>query len=96
MNELEAKRAEMKRAVRYRSGLDLINTVYLGSMATASLMSRLGGNYGKDSLDKLIDNASEAQIQAAWDYQGFQWILKAYREGGSKLYRFVVQAVEID
>lgn len=94
--EVDKMRAEMKRAVRYRSGPDLINTVYLGGMATAKIMSLLGSNYGEDSLQSAIDVASDGQIEEAWSYDGFQWILKLYRKAGSKLYRFETMAVEID
>jgi len=91
------KRAEMKRAVRYRSGPGLMNTVYLGSLATAGLMRRLGGSYGgKQSLQECIDNATDEQIEKGWDYEGFQWILKAYRDAGSKLYEYEVTAKEVD
>lgn len=94
-------RAEMKRAVRYRSGPDLMNTIYLGGMATAGMMSRLGTSStqaardGKSLVD-LIDDASDGQIEEAWMYDGFQWILKHYRKAGSKLYRFETKAIEID
>jgi hypothetical protein len=93
---IEEMRAEMRRAVRYRSGPDLMNTVYLGGMAAAGIVSKLGGRYGTDGLDDLIVNASEAQIQSAWDYDGFQWILKHYREAGSKLYEFEIVRREIE
>lgn len=95
--EVDKLRAEMKRAVRYRSGSDLMNTVYLGGMATAALFRRLGAEYaGTLSIQEAIDQASDGQIELAWDYQGFQWILKHYRKAGSKLYRFETRAIEID
>lgn len=89
-------RAEMKRAVRYRSGPGMINTVYLGGMATAGIMRRLGTSLGGDkSLQQAIDDASDGQIEEAWDYRGFQWILGHYRKAGSKLYEYKVTAVEV-
>ena len=98
---IDELRAEMKRAVRYRSGSDLMNTVYLGGLATAGIMHCLGTSStqacrdGK-SLGDLIDAASDGQIEEAWEYQGFQWILKHYRKAGSKLYRYETTAIEID
>ena len=98
--KMEKKRAEMKRAVRYRSGPDLINTVYLGGMATARMISILSNGRhqygGKASLQECIDQADYKHLQQAWDYDGFQWILKAYREAGSKLHSFEVVATEIE
>lgn len=93
---VESKRAEMKRAVRYRSGVNDIGGVYLGGLASARIVSLLGGRYGKDSMLPLIDKASDKQIEAVWAYSGFQWILKHYRAGGSKLFKYKVVAVEID
>lgn len=61
---LEEKRQLLKEAVNYRSGESLINTVYMGSMATASLCSALGGMYGKDSVISLIESAKEENIDA--------------------------------
>jgi len=93
----EKKREEMKRAVRYKSGPGLMNTIYLGSMASAALHRRLGGQYGDgQSLDTLIDNASDAQFKKAWNYNGFQWILEHYRKAGSKLYHYETKAEEIE
>ncbi len=83
--EVDKLRAEMKRAVRYRSGPDLMNTVYLGGMATATLFRRLGAEYtGGLSIQEAIDQASDGQIELAWDYKGFQCILKHYRKASSR------------
>jgi len=96
----DQRRKEMKRAVRYRSGPGAMNTVYLGGLATCKLMSLLGGRYGdkgnKGDLQWLIDNATDAQFEEAWNYKGFKWILEAYRKAGSKLYSYETIAVEID
>lgn len=91
------KRAEMKRAVRYRSGSDMMNTVYLGGMATAGIMNRLGVRYGGDkSLQQAIDDASDSQLLEAHNYQGYQWILGHYIKAGRKLYDYKTVAVEVD
>lgn len=99
--EVDKLRAEMKRAVRYRDGPGQMNTIYLGGMATAAMYSCLGSSMTKAMRDKksfqvLIDEASDGQIEDAWEYQGFQWILEHYRRAGSKLYRFDTTATEID
>ena len=90
----DQRRKEMKRAMQYRSGPDSCSSVYLGGMETAALTRLLGGRYGEDDLQDLIDSASEAQFEEAWQYDGFQWILKHYREGGSKLYRWVAEEIQ--
>ena len=94
-------RAEMKRAVRYRSGPGQMNTVYLGGMAISGIMHCLGTSSSQASRDgkslgDLIDEASDKQIEEAWVYGGFQWILNHYRKAGSKLYRYETTAIEID
>ncbi len=99
--EVDKLRAEMKRAVRYRDGPGMMNTIYLGGMASAAMYSRLGSSMTKAMRDKksfqdLIDEASDGQIEDAWEYKGFQWILGHYRKAGSKLYRFETKAIEID
>jgi hypothetical protein len=38
--------------------------LYMGSMATASLISKLGGKYGKDSLTDLVERATDRQLDA--------------------------------
>jgi hypothetical protein len=78
-----------------------MNTIYLGGMATAAMYSCLGSSMTQAMRDKksfqvLIDEASDGQIEDAWEYQGFQWILEHYRRAGSKLYRFDTTATEID
>ncbi len=41
------------------------NAHYMGSMATALLIGKLGGQYGgRDSLDTLIENATDEQLDA--------------------------------
>jgi len=78
-----------------------MNTIYLGGVASAAMYSCLGSSMTKAMRDKksfqdLIDEASDGQIEDAWEYQGFQWILEHYRRAGSKLYRFETTATEID
>lgn len=96
--EVDKMRAEIKRAVRYRSGPDLMNTIYLGGLATGHILHLLGSSYGAIdvSLQGAIDDASDGQIEDVWEYKGFQWILEHYRKAGSKLYRFETKAIEID
>ena len=40
------------------------NALYMGSMATAILMGKLGGEYGRDDLKALVENATDAQLDA--------------------------------
>lgn len=94
--QVDAIRAEMKRAVRYRSGPDLMNEVYLGGLATAHIMSLLGGSYGNEPLQHAIDNASDGQIEDVYTYDGYQWILGHYKKAGSKLYEFETIRREVD
>jgi hypothetical protein len=54
----------IEKAADYRSGPDPYNSVYMGSMATASLMHALGGSYGVSSLKDLLARASDAQLTA--------------------------------
>ena len=95
--EVDKIRAEMKRAVRYRSGPDLMNTVYLGGLATAAIMRYLGSSYGDlgVSFQDAIDNASDGQIEEAYEYSGYQWILGHYIKAGRKLYKFTTTREEI-
>jgi len=94
--EVDKIRAEMKRAVRYRSGPDLMNTIYLGGLATAGVMRHLGASYGgKLSLQDAIDQASDGQIEDAYDYWGYQWILGHYIKAGRKLYKFTTTKEEV-
>ena len=99
--EVDKLRAEMKRAVRYRDGPGQMNVIYLGGMASAAMYSHLGTSMtqamrNNKSFQDLIDEASDGQIEKAWEYQGFQWILGHYRKAGSKLYKFKTTAIEID
>ncbi len=54
-------------ALGYQSGPGLMNTVYMGGMATASCCSALGRRYGADtqSWEESLDKASNKQIDAA-------------------------------
>jgi hypothetical protein len=95
--EVDAIRAEMKRAVRYRDGPGDMNTIYLGGLATAHMEHLMGSTYGGFvSLQDCIDEASDGQIEAAHDYSGYQWILGHYIKAGRKLYNFKITAEEID
>lgn len=97
---VDEKRAEMKRAVRYRSGPGMMNEVYLGSLAISNLFTYLGlaNKYGEVSwtLQDAIDKADDEHIMWAWEYEGFQWILNHYRDHGSKLFKYEIVATEID
>jgi len=94
--QVDKIRAEMKRAVRYRSGPDLMNTVYLGGMATARMFHLLGAEYGGDvSFQDAIDQASDGQIEEAHAYSGYKWILDHYIKAGRKLYKFTTTREEI-
>ena len=99
--EVNKMRAEMKRAVRYRDGPGQMNTIFLGGMASAHMYSCLGSSMtqavmNNKSFQDLIDEASDEQIEDAWEYKGFQWILGHYRRTGSKLYKFTTTREEID
>lgn len=61
----DRKKYWIKRAVDFRSGPDSCNSVYMGSMATCRLIIALGGEYGKSTLDPLLERASVAQLDAA-------------------------------
>lgn len=61
------KQALIRRAYAYNDKarrMASCNALYMGSMATAILMGKLGGEYGRDSLDALIDRASDEQLDA--------------------------------
>ncbi len=60
---LEKQRAILLRSTYYQSGPGLLNTVYMGSMATAGLCVTLGGQYGKDSVTKLIKAADAIGVR---------------------------------
>ena len=94
-------RIEMKRAVRYRDGPGQMNTIYLGGLAETHMMHLMGTSATRASREKkslldVIDEASDGQVEEAWDYRGFQWILGHYRKAGSKLYKFTTTREEID
>lgn len=55
-------------AYQYRNGQDSINSVYMGSMATASLIHKLGGSYGYHSVFELLETATNKQIDSAFEY----------------------------
>lgn len=94
--DIDVIRAEIKRAVRYKDGPGMMNTVYLGSLATAHIMRCLGSRYGQDSLQKAIDKASNDQIMKVYEYEGYQWILNHYKKAGSKLYEYDVTSREVN
>lgn len=54
-------------AKTFRSGPDSCNSVYMGSMATHSLFCSLGGDVLRESLDDLLERATDQQISAALD-----------------------------
>ncbi len=60
---LEEQRDILLRATTYQSGPGLMNTVYMGGMATAGLFVTLEGSYGKDSLRDLIAAADAIGIR---------------------------------
>ena len=95
--EVDKIRAEMKRAVRYRSGPGLMNTIYLGGLATAGILHCFGTTLTlRTDLQQAIDEASDGQIENAHEYQGYQWIPNHYQKAGSKLYRYETKATEVD
>lgn len=55
------------KASRYRSGADSCNSLYMGGLATASLVHALGGAYGRDDVLMLLTKATDAQIEAGLD-----------------------------
>jgi hypothetical protein len=63
----EAKQALIRRAYAHNDkarSMGSCNALYMGSGHTAILMGKLGGSYGRDSLDDLIDRASDDQLDA--------------------------------
>ena len=63
----EQKQSLIRQAYDYNAdkrAMASCNALYMGSMATAMLVGALGGEYGRDSLDKLIDNATDEQLDA--------------------------------
>lgn len=61
----EKRKQEILAALEYRSGNDSCNSVYAGSMKLAQVISLLGGSYGKDSVEHLLETATCEQIAAA-------------------------------
>jgi len=61
----EQKVMLIRAAASYRSGEDRVNTVYMGSLATAKLHQLLGGSYVYDSLTGLLAKASSDQLDDA-------------------------------
>jgi hypothetical protein len=60
---LERDRARIRAAMQYRKG-----DFYMGSMATAHLMSIFGVTYGKPGLDAKIDSANRETLDKALAY----------------------------
>ena len=53
----------------YKSGSDSCNSVYIGGMAAAGAIRRLGGRYGiDDDIKKLVASARPEQIDDCHDY----------------------------
>jgi len=100
MNDLltmgvDQMREEIGRAVQYRDGPGMMNTIYLGGMAAAGIVSRLGGRYGEDSIEKLLVKATAAQLVDVAEYDGFLWIYGHYVKAGRKLFEFEIIKTEI-
>lgn len=71
------KRALITKAYNHNSkarNMGSCNALYMGSGHTAILMGKLGGEYGRSSLDDLIAKASESQLDAG--LESVQNILK--------------------
>jgi len=49
-------------AMAYRSGESLINTVYLGSLATAGLYATLGIAYGRSDFKAALEKADQKTV----------------------------------
>lgn len=64
----DEKVALIKGAASYRSGSDSCNSLYMGSIATSRLLHVLGGVYGQDGLESLLERATESQVNAGIDY----------------------------
>ena len=64
----ENKKKEIIEVMNYRSGEGMINTVYVGSMATAGAMRILGGIYSRDNFDDLLSKATDNQIDECYEY----------------------------
>ena len=68
MGQLEDDKALILGASRYRSGVDSIGSVYMGSHATAGVIHRLGGKYGKDGIEDLLKAATPEQVAVTKEY----------------------------
>lgn len=55
----------IRKAKAYRSGPDPFNSLYMGSMATHMLYVKLGGRITTHALEDLLEQATEAQLDAA-------------------------------
>jgi len=100
MNDLltmsaDQMREEIGRAVEYRDGPGMMNTIYLGGMAAAGIVKRLGGRYGEDSIETLLVKATAAQLVDVAEYEGFLWIYGHYVKAGRKLFEFEIIKREI-
>lgn len=63
--------SEVKLVLMYNSDADgrTNGAPYMGSMATRTLVEdKLGGVYGRDNCDDLLENASHEQVLSAWEY----------------------------
>lgn len=65
---LRQMKQEIIDVMDYKSGSDSCNSVYVGGLATAHVISVLGGSYGKDSFKGLIEEATGGQIQKVHEY----------------------------
>ena len=88
--QVDELRREIGRAVQYRSGPGMMNTIYLGGMASAGIMSRLGARYGFDKMSEAIKQATPAQLIDVAEYEGFLWIYQHYVKAGRKLYDYEI------
>lgn len=62
---LDRKKHWIRQAMAYRSGPDSCNSVYMGSMLTCRLITELGGEYGRSSLESLLERATDSQVDKA-------------------------------
>lgn len=62
----EKMRSLIAAAAAYRSGNDSINTVYMGSMATASLYAALGLRYGQPGFNERLAAADRPMLERAF------------------------------
>lgn len=66
----EQKEQEITQVMGYRSGESLINTVYVGGIASAAAIRILGGSYGESSVKDLLPAASDKQVDEVHKYLG--------------------------